>query len=73
MIYVELFGMALVLGGIYAMSEGRFRLGFWCSGWSAVVWSTVAVDSSLWGLLVLQIGIFAAATRGLLRVSRGKL
>ena len=69
--FIEWAGMALVLLGLWAFGSDRMRLGFISQLMSAVAWTVVSINASLWGLLALQGGIAYLAVRGLWRHRRG--
>jgi hypothetical protein len=62
---IEWAGMALVLLGLWAFGSNHMRLGFIAQLVSAVAWTVVSINASLWGLLALQGGIAYLAMRGL--------
>jgi hypothetical protein len=64
---IEWAGMALVLLGLWAFGSGRMKMGFITQLMSAVAWTVVGFNASLWGLLALQGGIAYLAIRGLWR------
>lgn len=64
---IEWAGMALVLLGLWAFGSDRMRLGFTAQLMSAVAWTVISLNASLWGLLALQGGIAFLAVRGLWR------
>ena len=68
---VEWLGMSLVLLGLWSFGSGYMRLGFIAQLMSAITWTVVSVNASLWGLLALQGGIAYLAVRGLWRHRHG--
>ncbi len=65
--FIEWLGMALVLLGLWSFGSDHMRLGFIAQLMSAVAWTVVSINASLWGLLALQGGIAYLAVRGLWR------
>lgn len=68
--FIEWAGMALVLLGLWAFGSSHMKLGFVAQLLSAVAWTAVSINASLWGLLTLQGGIAYLAVRGLWRLRR---
>ena len=70
MIVIEWIAMVLVLLSFACFSKGHMKRGFSVSLVACIAWTVVSIDTSLWGLLVLQVGIAFFNILGLWRLRK---